>query len=77
MLTFSARTDLKVRGAIRIDIGGKEEFVGVIPNRHPVDEFHDCQTVIENLEGSFLSFPLEDMTHHEHRLALPLRAKVA
>jgi len=77
LLTLSARTDLKVRGAIRIDIGGKEEFVGVVSNRHPVDELHHGQTVIEDLEGRFLSFPLEYMTHNEHSLALPLGAKIA
>src|SRR5688572_9272653 len=40
---LSARTDLKVRGAIRIDIGGKEEFVGVVSNRHPRSEEHTSE----------------------------------
>jgi hypothetical protein len=76
LLALGARTDFKIGGAIRIDIRGKEEFVGVVANCHPVAEFHDGQTVIEDLEGGFLSLPFEYMTHHEHRLALPLGAKV-
>jgi hypothetical protein len=72
----SAGTDFEIGGSIRIDVRREKQFVGVIPDGHTVAKFHHGQTVIEDLEGGFLSLPFEYMTHHEHRLALPLGEKV-
>jgi hypothetical protein len=76
LLTLCAGTDFKIRGSIRIDVGRKEQLVRVIADRHSVCKFDDGQPIVEDLEGGFLSFSVEEVAHDEDWLAFPLGAEI-
>ena len=77
MFALPARANFEVGGSLVVDVGGQEQFERVISDRAAVGEFDDGQTVVKDLEGSFLSFSRQDMPEDQHRLPLTLRAEVS
>ena len=77
MFTLPAWPNFEVRDSLVINMGGQEQLERVIPNHAAVVEFDDGQSVIKDLEGSFLSFSGQDMSENEDRLSLTFRAKVS
>ena len=77
MFALPAWTNFEVGGSLVINMGGQEQFERVIPNHAAIVEFDDGQSVIKDLEGSFLPFSGQDMSENEYRLSLPFRAKVS
>ena len=77
MFTLPAWPNFEVRDSLVINMGGQEQLERVIPNYAAVVEFDDGQSVIKDLEGSFLSFSGQDMSENEDRLSLTFRAKVS
>ena len=71
MLALGAWTYFKKGGSIRVDIGRKEQFIRVVADCHTVGKLHDGKTVVKDFECRFLSFPLEHVAHHKHRLPFP------
>ena len=68
--------NFKVGGSLIVNMGRQKQFERVIPDHAAVGEFHDGQSVVEDLEDSFLSFSRQDMSENEYRLSLTFRAKV-
>jgi hypothetical protein len=77
LLALGAGTDLEIGGSVGIDVGRKEQFVRVVPDRNSVGKFDDGKTIIKDFERGFLSLSLEDVAHHEDRLTFPLCAEIA
>jgi hypothetical protein len=77
LLTLLASTNFKVGGPFLIDMSGQEQFDRVISNDAAVWELDDGQSVIEELEGGFLSLSSHDMPEDEHRLSLTFHTKVS
>ena len=77
MLALRTTADLKIRGAVGVDIRRKKEFIGVVPDGDAVRKLHDGKPVVEDFEGGFLPFPFHDMAHYEHRLPFSFRPEIA
>ena len=58
-------------------MSGQEQFERFIPDHAAVGEFDDGQSVIKELEGSFLAFSGQYMPENEYRLALTFCAQVS
>ena len=76
MLALGTGTNFELSGSIRIDVGGKQQFVRVIAERNAVAEFDHGKSIVEHFKRGFLSLSLDDVTHHKHGLAFPLRAEI-
>ena len=77
MFALFAWANFEIGDALVIDLSGQEELKRVIPDRSAVRKFDEGQTVVKDLESSFLPFPGQHMTEHEDRLPLTLRAEVS
>lgn len=77
MFALPAWANFEVGSSLVVDVRGQEQFERVIPDRAAVGEFDDGQTVVKDLEGSFLPFSSQDMPEDEHRLSLTFRAEVS
>ena len=77
LLALSTGTDLEIRGPVRIDVGRKQQFIRIVSNRDAVGKLDHGKTVVEDFEGGFLPFALDQVAHDENRLTFPLRPKIA
>ena len=77
MFALFAWANFEIGDTLVIDISGQEQLKRVIPDRSTVGKFDEGQTVVKDLEGSFLPFPGQQMAEDEHRLTLALRAEVS
>jgi len=77
LLALSAGSNFEVGDALVVDVGGQEQFQRVIADCAAVREFDDSQTVVKDLEGSFLSFSGQEVPEDKHRLSFTRRAEVS
>jgi len=77
LLALLAGADLEESCSLWIDVSGKQEFEGVVADRHTIGEFDNGKAIIKDFERSFLPFSFQAMAHDEDRLPFPLDAKVA
>jgi len=77
LFALFAWANFEIGDALVIDVSGQEQLQRVIPDRPAVGKFDEGQTVVKDLEGSFLPFPGQDMAEDVHRLSLALRAEVS
>jgi hypothetical protein len=77
LFALPAGANFEVGGSLVVDVGGQKQLQRVISNRAAVGEFDDGQTVVKDLEGSFLPFSGQYMPEDEHRLSLTLRTEVS
>jgi hypothetical protein len=69
--------DFKVGDTFLIDLGGKQELDWIIANRLAVAKLDEGDPVIEDLEGRFLSFAIEQMAEDKNRLTSAFRAEIS
>jgi hypothetical protein len=69
--------DFKVCDTFLIDLGGKQELDRIIAHRLAVAKLDESDPVIEDLEGRFLSFAIEQMPEDKNRLAFAFRAEIS
>ncbi len=69
--------DFKVGDPFLIDLGGKQELDRIVAHRLAVAKLDEGETVIEDLEGRFLSFAIEQMAEDKNRLAFAFRAEIS
>ena len=77
MFALFAWANFEIGDALVIDLSGQEELKRVISDCSAIGKFDEGQTVVKDLEGSFLPFPGQDMAEDEHRLPLALRSEVS
>ena len=77
LFALPAGANFEVGSSLIVDMGGQEQLQRVISDRAAVEEFDDGQTVVKDLEGSFLPFSGQYMSENEYRLSLTLRAEVS
>ena len=77
MFALPAWTNFEESGSLVINVCGEEQLQRVIPDRAAVGKFDDGQTVVKDLERSFLPFSGQDMSEDQHRLPLTLCAEVS
>jgi len=76
VLTPSTRANFEVRDPLFVDLGGQQEFKGIVAQSNVVFEKNDGQAVIEHFERGFFAFPLQAVAHHKDRLPSTLGAQV-
>ena len=77
LFALPAWANFEVGDSLIVDIRGQEQLQRVIPDRAAIGKFDDGQTVVKDLERSFLPFSGQDMPEDQHRLPLTLRAEVS
>ena len=77
LLALPAGANLEIGDSLLIDLGWQAQFPRVISNYAAVGEFDDSQTVVKDLESSFLPFSRQDMPENKHGLPLALRTEVS
>lgn len=76
MFALFAWANFEIGDSLVIDVSRQEQLKRVIPDHSTVGKFDEGQTVVKDLEDSFLPFPGQDMAEDEDRLPLALRAEV-
>lgn len=77
MFTLLAWPNFEVGDSLVINMGGQKQFQRVVSDHAAVVEFDDGQSVIKDLEGSFLTFSGQYMPENKYRLSLSFRAEVS
>jgi hypothetical protein len=69
--------NLEIGDSLLVDVGWQEQLSRVISDHAAIGEFDDSQTVVKDLEGSFLPFSGQHMPENKDGLSLALRAEVS
>ena len=75
-LAGTAGPDFKIGDPLVVDLGREQEFDRVVAQQSTVAELDKGDPVVEDFEGCFLPFAIQQMAKHHDRLAFALDAEI-
>jgi hypothetical protein len=75
-LAGAAGTDFIIGDALVIDFGREQEFDGIVAQRDAIAELDEGNPVVEDFEGRFLPFAIQQMAEDHNRLAFAFDAEI-